>query len=96
MEGMNIINEVSTRTKARTELLAQHQIKTGDAIGHRLTLTKELEEKTHQFESLKLRFTEKVSELQISCSDNDVRSKIIEEELVVHKGLLADRDAQTL
>lgn len=72
------------------------RIKADDAISCRLTLTKELEEKTHQFESLKLRFTEKVFELEISCSDKDICSKMLEEELVVQKGLLADRDAQTL
>lgn len=72
------------------------QNKVNDDIGRRLTLTKELEEKTHQFESLKLRFTEKVSELEISCSDKDVHIKMLEEELDVQKGLLADRDAHIL
>lgn len=65
-------------------------IKVEDAIRHHLDLTKELEENTHQFESLKLRFTKKVSKLEISYSEKDVCIKMLKEELDVQKGIIDD------
>ncbi|CAH1435533.1 unnamed protein product [Lactuca virosa] len=55
------------------------QLKSDDAISHRVAATKELEEVSQQFQSPKLQYIEKVSQLEISCSGKDVSIKFIEE-----------------
>ncbi|CAH1421298.1 unnamed protein product [Lactuca virosa] len=92
-----LVNELSESIRCQNELknLNEYlQIKEDDAIGHRSVLASELEEKNQKIESLKLQFTQKLSELEISCSDKDVHIKMLEEELVVREGHLADRDAE--
>ncbi|CAH1451939.1 unnamed protein product [Lactuca virosa] len=54
-------------------------------VGQYLEASKELEEKSQKFDSLKLRYTEKVSQLEFACSDKDVHIKLLEEGFAAHK-----------
>ncbi|CAI9289894.1 unnamed protein product [Lactuca saligna] len=101
LSKMNIllVSDLSESIHCRNELKNLNKdlhIKFDDAIDHRSMLAKALEEKTHQFESIKFRFTKMVSEMEISCSNKDVCIKMLEIELVVENRLLADWDAQIL
>lgn len=70
------------------------QVKANLAIGHRLGLGHELEEKKHQFESLKLQNTHKVLQLEIVCSGKDVFIRLVEEELSKLRATMCEIDAQ--
>lgn len=66
-------------------------VKVDDAIYHCLGLIQEMEEKTQQFESLKLQYTEKVSQLEIACSGKDLSIKFLEEELLKLKTIVSKK-----
>lgn len=55
-----------------------------------------MEEKSQQFESRKLQYTEKVSQLEITCSDKDVRIKFLEEDLANYQALISKKDTQIM
>ncbi|CAH1445591.1 unnamed protein product [Lactuca virosa] len=105
MKGMHLLNEVSVRMKACSEQLSQRQIvfdealewdlqlKLDDAVSHRESSVKEVEGISQQYHSLMLQYTEKVSQLEIARSSKDVSIKLLDEELVVAKLLMLEKDA---
>ncbi|CAH1416191.1 unnamed protein product [Lactuca virosa] len=79
-----LVDDMSERIRCQTELKNLNQdlqMKVDDAIIRRLKLSKILEERSQQLEALKSHFTEKVSQLEVSCSDKDVHIKLLEEEI---------------
>ncbi|CAH1426601.1 unnamed protein product [Lactuca virosa] len=74
--------------------LNQDRLIKTDVVGRRLELSKEFEEKSQQFESMKLRVTEKVSQLEIAFSDKDAHIKFLVEELAIHKATISEKETQ--
>lgn len=70
------------------------RLKSDDAISRGVATTKELEEVSQQFQSLKVQYTEKVSQLEIYFQGKDVSIKLLEEELATAKALVLEKDAQ--
>ncbi|CAH1446923.1 unnamed protein product [Lactuca virosa] len=70
------------------------QLKLDDAMSHRASAVKELEGVSQQYHSHKSQYMEKVSQLEIACSNKDVCIKLLEEDLVVAKLMMLEKDAR--
>ncbi|CAH1426469.1 unnamed protein product [Lactuca virosa] len=70
------------------------QLRADDEISQRSKLSKELEEQSQQFDSLKLQYTLNVSQLEIAFSGKDFRIKLLENELSGLKTVVTDKIVQ--